>query len=101
MPLPTTATSRARTESLIQRVGRTGRDDGRPAVVVIGVDDPDDDTAQLREASDIARACLDRGLVVNGVTPTALRLAPPFIVTDEQIAEGVEIIGAAIAEGAA
>ena len=54
-----------------------------------------------RKASDIARACLDRGLVVNGVTPTALRLAPPFIVTDEQIAEGVEIIGAAIAEGAA
>ena len=51
-----------------------------------------------RKASDIARACLDRGLVVNGVTPTALRLAPPFIVTDEQIAEGVEIIGAAIAE---
>ena len=54
-----------------------------------------------RKAGDIARACLDRGLVVNGVTPTALRLAPPFIVTDEQIAEGVEIIGAAIAEGAA
>ena len=54
-----------------------------------------------RTAGDIARACLDRGLVVNGVTPTALRLAPPFIVADEQIAEGVEIIGAAIAEGAA
>ncbi len=54
-----------------------------------------------RKAGDIARVCLDRGLVVNGVTPTALRLAPPFIVTDEQIAEGVEIIGAAIAEGAA
>ncbi|MEM9466872.1 MAG: aminotransferase class III-fold pyridoxal phosphate-dependent enzyme [Actinomycetota bacterium] len=45
-----------------------------------------------RTGGEIARACLDRGLVVNGVTPTALRLTPPFIITDEQIAEAVGVI---------
>ena len=45
-----------------------------------------------RTAGDIARACLHRGLVVNGVTPTALRFAPPFIVTDAELAEGVGVV---------
>ena len=52
-----------------------------------------------RTGGEIARACLDRGLVVNGVTPTALRLTPPFIITDGQIDEAVGIIGAVL-EGA-
>ncbi len=45
-----------------------------------------------RSAKDVASACLDRGLVVNGVTPTALRLAPPFVVSAEQLAEGCSIL---------
>ena len=45
-----------------------------------------------RSAKDVASACLDRGLVVNGVTPTALRLAPPFVVSGEQIAAGCSIL---------
>jgi predicted acetylornithine/succinylornithine family transaminase len=45
-----------------------------------------------RTAKDIATACLDRGLIVNGVTPTALRLAPPYIVTKQQIDEAIDII---------
>ena len=45
-----------------------------------------------RTAKDIASACLDQGLVVNGVTPTALRLAPPFVVSTEQLAEGCSIL---------
>ena len=45
-----------------------------------------------RTAKDVASACLDRGLVVNGVTPTALRLAPPFVVSEEQIAAGCSIL---------
>ncbi|MFV0525644.1 MAG: aspartate aminotransferase family protein [Acidimicrobiales bacterium] len=40
----------------------------------------------------VAARCLDEGLVVNGVTPTALRLAPPLIVTDEQIAEATAVL---------
>ena len=33
-----------------------------------------------------------RGLIVNAVTPTALRLAPPLLVSDDEIDEGVEIL---------
>lgn len=52
-----------------------------------------------RTAKDIATACLDRGLIVNGVTPTALRLAPPYIVTKQHMDEAIEIISDAIASG--
>lgn len=45
-----------------------------------------------RTAKDIAAACLEGGLVVNGVTSTALRLAPPFVVSSEQLAEGCSIL---------
>ena len=47
-----------------------------------------------RTGADIARSCLDRGLVVNGVTPTALRIAPPFVITDDHIAEAATTIAA-------
>jgi len=47
-----------------------------------------------RTAADVARACLDRGLVLNGVTPTALRLAPPFVITDEHVVEAAATIAA-------
>ncbi|MGB0114813.1 MAG: acetylornithine/succinylornithine family transaminase [Ilumatobacteraceae bacterium] len=39
---------------------------------------------------------LDRGLIVNAVTPTTLRLVPPITVTDEEIDEAVALIAAAI-----
>ena len=45
-----------------------------------------------RSAKDVASACLQHGLVVNGVTETALRLAPPFVVSLEQIDEGCSIL---------
>lgn len=52
-----------------------------------------------RSAKDITSACLDRGLVVNGVTPTALRLAPPFVVSTEQLAEGCSILAGVLEHG--
>ena len=52
-----------------------------------------------RSAKDIASACLERGLVVNGVTPTALRFAPPFVISDGQIAEGCSILAGALENG--
>ena len=45
-----------------------------------------------RDSKVVAAACLDRGLVVNNVTPTALRLAPPLTVSDEEIDEAVAIL---------
>jgi predicted acetylornithine/succinylornithine family transaminase len=45
-----------------------------------------------RAAPDIAQRCLDRGLVLNAVTPKALRLAPPLLVTDTEIDEALAIL---------
>ncbi len=54
------------------------------------------DALHGRTGPEIARACLDRGLIVNGITPTALRLAPPYIISDAQLQEGVSIIGSVL-----
>lgn len=52
-----------------------------------------DETALAgRTAGEVALACLHAGLVVNGVTPTSLRFAPPLTVTSAELAEGVEIL---------
>jgi acetylornithine/N-succinyldiaminopimelate aminotransferase len=40
---------------------------------------------------EIAAACLDAGLVVNGISPTAIRFAPPLTVSSEEIDEGLAI----------
>lgn len=51
-----------------------------------------------REAgTDVLNAALERGLLVNRVTPTAIRLVPPLIVTDQQIDRAVEILRASVA----
>ncbi len=49
-----------------------------------------------RDAKAIAAQLLDDGLVVNAVTPTALRLAPPLNVTDAEIDEAVSMITEAV-----
>ena len=45
-----------------------------------------------------AARCLEEGLVLNGVTPTALRLAPPLIVTPDQVSEAVAILAPILEE---
>ncbi len=37
------------------------------------------------DAREVAQKCLDLGLVVNAVTPSALRFAPPLLVSDSEI----------------
>ena len=44
------------------------------------------------DASAVARGCLDAGLVVNAVTPTALRFAPPLLVSNEEIEHAIAIL---------
>ena len=51
------------------------------------------------DAKAVAARLLDDGLVVNAVTPTALRLAPPLTVTDAEIDEAVAMIEAALTGG--
>lgn len=43
-------------------------------------------------APEVARACLERGLVVNAVTPTSLRFAPPLLVSAGEIDAAVAIL---------
>ena len=45
-----------------------------------------------RPSGTVAHAALDHGLVVNAVTPTALRLTPPITVTDSEIDEALAIL---------
>ena len=48
------------------------------------------------DAKVIAQALLDQGVVVNAVTPTALRLAPSLLISDDEIDHGVERIAAVL-----
>ncbi len=48
------------------------------------------------DAKVVAGRLLDRGLVVNAVTPSALRLAPPLTVSDAEIDEAVAMIAAVL-----
>jgi acetylornithine aminotransferase len=50
------------------------------------------------DAAAVMRACLDAGLIVNNVTPTALRFAPPLLVDDAEIDEAVTILVKVLSE---
>ena len=50
-----------------------------------------------RTAGDVTRELLAKGLVVNGVTSTALRLAPPLTVSSAEITEAVGLIAEVLA----
>ncbi len=57
--------------------------------------------AQLTEGIDakaVADACLEAGLIVNAVTPTALRLAPSLLISSDEITEAVAILTKVLAE---
>ena len=45
-------------------------------------------------AARVAARALDAGIVVNPCTPTTLRLAPPFVLTDEQVQPFVDLVAA-------
>ena len=76
-------------------------DDGLPGSEVRGaglwfaLDFGPEAPADARQA---ALAALGRGLVVNPVTDTALRLAPPLVVTEDEVDEGLARLGAALEE---
>ncbi len=44
----------------------------------------------------VAEAALDRGLIVNAVTPSALRLTPPLTVSDDEITAAMAVLGTAL-----
>ncbi|HEY8392069.1 MAG TPA: acetylornithine transaminase [Capillibacterium sp.] len=40
----------------------------------------------------VMRSCLEQGLIVNAVTPTALRLAPPLNISEAELEKGLSIL---------
>ncbi len=53
-------------------------------------------------AADVADACRERHLLVNAVEPSTVRLAPPLVLTDQEVAlalAGIEEAVAAVAAG--
>ncbi len=52
-------------------------------------------------AKDVSTAALSRGLLVNAVRPDAIRVAPPLLVSDDEIAQALDILRAVLDEQAA
>jgi acetylornithine/N-succinyldiaminopimelate aminotransferase len=50
------------------------------------------------EAAAVVQACLTRSLLVNAVTPTAVRLAPSLLVGDDDIGDAVTILDVVLRE---
>jgi acetylornithine/succinyldiaminopimelate/putrescine aminotransferase len=50
------------------------------------------------ESAKVATACLHAGLVVNNVTPSALRFEPPLLVSDDEIERAVTILATVLEE---
>ncbi len=50
------------------------------------------------DAKDVAQRCMEHGLIVNAVTGSALRFAPPLLVSEGEIDEAVAILAAVLAE---
>jgi predicted acetylornithine/succinylornithine family transaminase len=53
------------------------------------------------DAKTVASSCLERGLVVNAVTATAIRFAPSLLVSDQELDEAVELFAHALRSVAA
>jgi 4-aminobutyrate aminotransferase-like enzyme len=47
----------------------------------------------------VVAAALERGLVVNAVTPTAVRVAPSLLVSDGEIDEALAVLEASLLAG--
>ncbi len=52
-------------------------------------------------SADVAASCINRGLLVNQVTPNALRFMPPLIITEAEVDQAIGILDGSIAEVAA
>ena len=50
------------------------------------------------DAKAVASDLQQRGLIVNAVSPTALRFAPPLIVSETEIAQAVDLLSAVLAD---
>ncbi|MFI5044584.1 MAG: acetylornithine transaminase [Acidimicrobiales bacterium] len=77
--------------------GLPGVTDVRGLGLLIAVE-LDSDLLGGADAKVVAGALLDAGVVVNAVTPTALRLAPSLLISDDEIKEAVAAIATVLSD---
>jgi acetylornithine/succinyldiaminopimelate/putrescine aminotransferase len=53
--------------------------------------------AWFESATDIVNRCLDQGVLINGTQGNILRLAPPLVVADDELAAGLDVLERVIA----
>lgn len=58
-----------------------------------------EDGLRGRTGGEISSLCAERGVLVNGVSPTALRFAPPITVSSEEIVEAVGMVDSVLKGG--
>jgi len=49
-----------------------------------------------RPAGSVVQAALDRGLLINRTSDTVIRLLPPYVISETEVDEGIELLEAAI-----
>ena len=93
--LPRAREAAARLRAGLAALGRVHSDqirEVRGLGLLLGVEMVD-----TRRAKDVAANALDLGLLLNVTAERVLRIAPPIVVTDPQIDEGLDILGKALA----
>lgn len=91
------ALARARSAAMRERLLQIpGVDSVRGLGLLLGVE-LTASVLEQRTAKVVAAQCLEAGLVLNGITDQALRLAPPLTISETEIDEGVDILAAVLA----
>mgnify|MGYP006272997291 CR=1 FL=1 len=54
--------------------------------------DPGHDGAWFEKGADVVNRCMERGVMINVTQTNVLRLAPPLVITDEQIDQGLAVL---------
>ena len=51
-----------------------------------------DGNTAYQSGADVARTCLDRGLIINATGSNVLRLAPPLTIGEDELHQGIDIL---------
>jgi len=84
--------------SLAQDVTIIGEVRGRGAMIAMELVQPGTTTPNAAAAKAIVKYCNDRGVIALacGTYGNVIRLLPPLIITDEQLADGLSVLGDAV-----
>jgi len=84
--------------ALQQDVAIIGDVRGRGAMIAIELTQPGSKTPNAAAAKAIVNYCNQQGVIVLacGTFGNVIRLLPPLVITDEQLADGLDVLGAAV-----